>query len=280
MKNLESKYLVAVSGGVDSVVLLDMLVHKHKNLIVAHFDHGIRPNSHEDADFVKGLALKYNLPYVYKKEQLDKNSSEDLARQRRYKFLRHQAKLQNATIVTAHHLDDVIETIIINLIRGTGWRGLAVMGAKDIKRPLLNYNKKELLNYAKRNNVKWQEDETNLSNVYTRNVVRRKFKVSEDVKKQLQALHVEQLRLKDEIEKELTSLLKFIEIKPNIYSRYFINNIDAASAHEIIRHITNGQLLPAQIDETVHAIKTFRKGATFEASKNIKVKLDTRFFTL
>ena len=279
MQESPKKYLVAVSGGVDSVVLLDMLVKQHKNILVAHFDHGIRADSSEDAVFVRQLATKYKVPFFTEREELGSDASEEKARQARYKFLRRIAKSQEAEIVTAHHLDDVIETIIINLTRGTGWRGLAVLNAEGISRPLINLEKTEIINYAKQNNLEWREDSTNLSNVYMRNIVRHKTRLTKEQKKELQILHQEQIRLAREIKSEVTSLLKLV-LKDEKISRYFINSIDQASAYEIIRELTKGELLPMQIDQAVNAVKTQQAGKTFEASKNIKIHFNTRFFTL
>ena len=81
------KYIVAVSGGVDSVVLLDLLSKTDSELVVAHFNHGIRNNSGEDADFVKQLAKKYKLDYEEEKANLGPNASEEIARKARYDFL-------------------------------------------------------------------------------------------------------------------------------------------------------------------------------------------------
>ena len=279
MKVSPKKYLIAVSGGVDSVVLLDMLAKKHENILVAHFDHGIREDSKEDAIFVRQLAVKYGVKFFTKREELGANASEEKARRARYKFLRELSEKQNATIVTAHHLDDVAETIIINMVRGTGWRGLAVLNAEDIYRPLINFKKQEIINYAKQNNLKWREDSTNSLNVYMRNIVRHKIDLNNEQKNELQILHQEQIRLAKEIKSEVTSLLKSIK-NDNKISRYFINSIDQASAYEIIRELTKGELTPSQIDSVINAIKTQRNGTIFEASKNIKIHFTTRFFTL
>lgn len=279
MKVSPKKYLIAISGGVDSVVLLDMLAKKHKNILVAHFDHGIREDSKEDAIFVRQLAVKYGVKFFTKREELGANASEEKARRARYKFLRELSEKQNATIVTAHHLDDVVETIIINMVRGTGWRGLAVLNAEDIYRPLINFEKQEIINYAKQNNLKWREDSTNSLNVYMRNIVRHKIDLNNEQKNELQILHQEQIRLAKEIKSEVTSLLKSIK-NDNKISRYFINSIDQASAYEIIRELTKGELTPSQIDSVINAIKTQRNGTIFEASKNIKIHFTTRFFTL
>lgn len=280
MNKGQVKYLVAVSGGVDSVVLLDVLKKQDKNIVVAHFDHGIRQDSATDAQFVADLARKYDADFFSKREELGPNVSEDFARTRRYNFLRQLAEEQNARLVTAHHLDDVIETIAINLMRGTGWRGLAVLNADDIERPLIDWQKKEIIDYAQKYNLSWREDSTNQLNVYTRNIVRRKIKQDEDARKELQILYHQQLKLAREIKSELSSLLKNLEITDGQFSRYFINSIDNASAYEISRELVRGELMPNQLDRMIVAIKTNRSGTVFEASKKIKVHFSTRFFAL
>ncbi len=174
------KYIVAVSGGVDSVVLLDLLSnvqHPTSNvqLIVAHFDHGIRDDSKKDADFVKDLAKKYKLPFELGEGQLGKDASEAMARDKRYNFLKAvQQKHQATAIITAHHQDDLIETSVINLLRGTGRRGLSSLKSRsEILRPLLDYSKKQLLDHAKKHELEWREDSTNEDTKYLRNKVRK-----------------------------------------------------------------------------------------------------------
>ena len=175
------KYVVAVSGGVDSVVLLDILSKQPDlELIVAHFDHGVRFDSGIDAIFVAGLAKKYGLKFELKREELGPDVSEDVARTRRYDFLRSVAKKHNAQLVTAHHADDVIETIAINLLRGTGWRGLAVLDS-DVVRLLTGVKKSEIIDYANDHKLMWHDDSTNFENKYLRNRVRHHTNNLEDI---------------------------------------------------------------------------------------------------
>ena len=169
------KYVLAVSGGVDSVVLLDILSkNKDLDLIVAHFDHGIRPDSIDDQLFVKNLAKKYGLKYEFDKGNLGKNASEAEAREARYNFLNTvKEKYATQAIITAHHQDDVIETSMINLIRGTGRQGLTSLKSNsEIIRPLLFVSKADLLKYAKDHNLVWNEDSTNTDKKYLRNKLR------------------------------------------------------------------------------------------------------------
>ncbi len=168
-------YLVAVSGGVDSVALLHALQKKPGlELVVAHFDHGIRDDSTEDRKFVQALAQDNGLKFVYEEGRLGSQASEAQARDARYTFLRKALKDTDAqAIVTAHHQDDVLETAIINLLRGTGRKGLtSLANQKEIERPLLNIPKRGLIAYAQDQGLQWREDSTNQNTDYLRNYVR------------------------------------------------------------------------------------------------------------
>lgn len=178
---LAGKYVVAVSGGVDSVVLLHMctqMINDKRSTIkvlVAHFDHGIRPDSAADCVFVRDLAAKYGLPFFSERAELGAGASEAKARETRYRFLRKIQMQEKAdAIVTAHHQDDVLETIIINWMRGTRSRGLSSLrSTPEIRRPLLGMTKQQILNYASRHNLRWREDSTNADETYLRNYVRK-----------------------------------------------------------------------------------------------------------
>lgn len=272
-----AKYIVAVSGGVDSVVLLDLL-HKtgEHQLVVAHFDHGIRPDSAEDANFVAGLAEKYDLSFVSERAELGPGASEEMARNYRYAFLREVAKNHNGKIVTAHHADDVIETIALNLHRGTGWRGLAVLDS-DIVRPLLHIHKEFLIEYAKDNGLKWHEDSTNASDAYTRNRLRKKLQdLDNNHRGRLIELRDEQISIKKQIETEVRHL---VGSGPE-YSRYFFINAPRAAAIECLRHITDGKLTRPQLSRALDAIKSAKPKTIFQAGSSISFSFTTRNFFL
>lgn len=167
------KYVVAVSGGVDSMMLLDLLSNRDDlDLVVTHYDHGIREDSAQDTKLVQDVAKKLGLKFETEKGELGPDASEAQAREARYDFLRRMAKKHKTdAIATAHHQDDAVETLIINLLRGTGRRGV-LKETKEIKRPLLKTSKEEILEYAKSNNLQWREDSTNADTKYLRNYVR------------------------------------------------------------------------------------------------------------
>jgi tRNA(Ile)-lysidine synthetase-like protein len=178
------KYIIAVSGGVDSMVLLNILYKKISteaqsqnivlSVVVAHFNHGIRQDSKADETLVQKTAKKYNLPFEVGYGRLGKNASEQKARNRRYKFLETiKTKYSADAIITAHHQDDFIETAFLNILRGSGHRGLAAMKVnQQVKRPLLHVNKESILRYANKHRIKWIEDSTNQDESYLRNYIR------------------------------------------------------------------------------------------------------------
>jgi len=272
-----NRLVIAVSGGVDSVVLLDMLSKiPGVDLIVAHFDHGIRDDSADDAIFVAELAKKYGLPFEVKREELGKKVSEDKARTRRYLFLREVAKKYDAKLVTAQHADDAIETIAINVSRGTGWRGLAAMDS-DVIRPLINMTKDEIIDYAKRHKLSWRDDSTNLSEAYLRNRLRHQMTTMDsDEKRQLLGLWSEQKALKKAVDKEVNQL---IGAGPD-YSRYFFTHIDETSALECLRSVTRAMLTRPQLKKALHAIKTAKPHKIYLAGAGVQIKFASRNFTV
>jgi len=160
------------------MVLLDLLAKLPDiKSIVAHYDHGIRPDSKADRLFVKKMAKAYGLPFVYDQGKLGPKASEAEARVARYSFLEKTRQASGArAVVTAHHQDDQLETAFINTIRGTGRRGItALRNRPTMMRPLLNIPKRELVAHAQSNGLKWREDSTNQDTRYLRNSIRLKI---------------------------------------------------------------------------------------------------------
>ncbi len=260
----KDKLIVAVSGGVDSVVLLDMLVQAGEyDLIVAHIDHGIRPESAEDARFVRGLAHKYSCQFETTELDLGSTASEDLARQKRYQFLFQLSKKHNAKIATGHHCDDVIGSVAINLHRGTGWRGLAVMNRAGIVRPLLSKTKAAIYDHALKNRLEWVEDKTNSSPKYLRNRLRvSTINLPKTNIKKLTNLRDEQVKIAAGINSEAMQLAVIFG-----NNRYPFAMINPRAAKEILR-VRFPNLEPAALERALLAIKTARPGTQHEMSKN------------
>lgn len=277
---MKKTYIVAVSGGIDSVVLLHMLSRQNDaRVIVAHFDHGIRGDSADDARFVAGLAKQYGFPFVEKREELGARASEAFARERRYMFLREQAKKFHGHIVTAHHADDALETIAINITRGTGWRGLAVFAGSDISRPLLGFTKTALRRYALRHRLEWVEDSTNMTLAYLRNRLRaRTAKLSFRERQQLAELRSRQIILKHAIEKEAKRFLR----DDHTYERYFLISLSNEAAIELLRQMVKNatEKTPSrpQAERALLAIKTAKPGAKFQMGDGVELQYKSRQF--
>jgi tRNA(Ile)-lysidine synthase len=208
--------ILAVSGGVDSMVMLDLVIwsHPRENIIVAHFDHSLRwEESDADRLFVANYCEKKNIAFEVEKMDIsslareEKSSIEAVARKYRYIFLEKMAEKYRAKyILTAHHLDDRIETVIFNLIRGSKLGGIHALSRTqyrhrearsdpenwnldchenfsqkqknllamtgNIFRPLLHITKNEILEYAREHHIEYREDSTNTDTTYLRNHLR------------------------------------------------------------------------------------------------------------
>jgi tRNA(Ile)-lysidine synthase len=171
--------LVAVSGGIDSMVLLHLFRASAPDLGItisaAHFDHAMRSASAADAEWLAGVCAAWKIPLISERTQ-SALYGENAARNARYAFLADAAARTHATrIATAHHADDQIETVLFRLMRGTGLRGLSgiPMRRGAIIRPLLRFRKAELEAYAADNSIRFRQDETNATDAYARNRIRR-----------------------------------------------------------------------------------------------------------
>lgn len=197
--------LLGVSGGPDSLTMLFLFNKLKKKLGVeiaaAHLDHGFRKESKSEAEFVKRFAAKLeidfycralNLPQIIKSK---KTSAEAESRYQRFKFFKEVMLKNNFDLLSlAHHNDDQAETVLLNLFRGSGLNGLVGIEAKssyqDIKiiHPLLEFSKKEILDYSKAQQLKPRFDSSNQENIYSRNIIRNKIfpivesKINENVK--------------------------------------------------------------------------------------------------
>ena len=187
--NKEDKIAIALSGGVDSIVLFHLLVTEYKDsykqLVVFHINHGLREESYEEAEFVEKFVKDFDVKF-YKEElnmsdlERDSHTSEEmLARELRYQAFNKMAKSEGVTkLLTAHHKNDQVENILMRLLTGRSIdHSLAIceeieMAGLTIYRPLLNSLKAELEEYAKEKNLHYYVDATNFDTDYTRNNIR------------------------------------------------------------------------------------------------------------
>jgi tRNA(Ile)-lysidine synthase len=171
----EDRVAVAVSGGLDSVCLLDLLLETrgwHRGQVeVVTVDHGTRPDSAADADFVTGLAEERGLPLVRFNLHLGEAASEAACRAARFQVF---DSLDADVVALAHQRNDQAETVLVNLLRGTGPAGLEGMAWRRGRyvRPLLDISRAELEAWAAERGLAWREDPTNTSPQFLRNRIR------------------------------------------------------------------------------------------------------------
>ena len=179
--------VVGVSGGPDSMALLNVLINLNNNnlsykIIVAHVNHGIRKEADEETKFVEEFCQKNNIQCFIKKENVNelakqnKIGTEEAGRNLRYSFFEEVAIKNNANkIATAHTANDNAETVLMNIIRGSGTSGLkGIEPKRDNKfiRPLIECTRAEIEKYCEEKNLNPKEDKNNKENIYTRNKIR------------------------------------------------------------------------------------------------------------
>ena len=233
-KNIEdgSTVVVAVSSGPDSMALLNLLldVRKDKKLkvVVAHIHQNLREESDEEFEFTKKYASDKKCEFEYTKfEEYETNSIENEARERRYEFFESVLKkYKSKYLLTAHHGDDLIETILMRLTRGSslgGYSGFKKISKRDgysILRPLIFYTKDEILDYLKENDIPYRIDKTNFSKKYTRN--RYRLDILPLLKNEDKDVHKKYLKFSEELEEISSFMENYINVR---YEEVVKNNM-------------------------------------------------------
>ena len=178
----QKKWLLAVSGGLDSMTMLHLMLKSKVSVAVAHCNFALRAHeSEQDALFVQNFCLEHQIPcfvntFDTKQYALNhKFSTQMAARELRYNWFENLRQSEGFDFIcTAHHLDDQLETFLINLSRGTGIHGLTGIPAmqNNICRPLLTFSRAQIENYAQSHKISWREDASNQSDSYLRNKIR------------------------------------------------------------------------------------------------------------
>lgn len=276
------KLILAVSGGMDSMALLTM--YAHADIIVAHIDHGTRKSSAEDADFVRQKCQELGVKFYETKLELGEGVSEELARKKRYEFLKTIQEKEGGTLCTAHHLDDVLESIAINLIRGTGWRGLTPFYGDELVRPFIISKmwKRDVLKFAGKQNICFRQDPTNYEADYLRNRVREKMtELDETVRANIIELFEKQNELRNKIEKLVTELAKQTIVGKNFHKKELFLRADEKVALEILREVClmhGYSLTRKQLADFLAATKTYAPHKKFNLPKNHFVTILKNYF--
>ena len=246
--------ITATSGGPDSMALLSLLIKLSKTkkitIICAHVNHNLRKESQEEAIMVEKYANENNL--IFEKMEINhyEGNTENYARTQRYNFFEKLIKKYNATyLLTAHHGDDLTETILMRMVRGSSLKGysgfqeITDKGNYKIYRPLITKTKDELLNYVKTNNIPYAVDKTNFSEEYTRN--RYRLNILPILKKENKSVHLKFLKFSetlklydDHINKEVNEKLNKVYQNNNLNLKLFENE-DELIKRKILYQILN-----------------------------------------
>lgn len=224
----DEKVLLTVSGGIDSVVLAHALHQLGYRFAIAHCNFHLRNNeSDEDENFVKQLAINLNVDLHRKDfDPISKSDAEGISIQMAARDLRYAwfEEVREANrlhkIVTAHHQNDVLETVLLNLVRGSGIAGFHGIKASNghIVRPLLFATREEIENYALENGIVWREDSSNSSNKYARNLIRNQVipllkqlnpSLEQTIKSTTEKILLTESFLQSELENKTKSLLNW-----------------------------------------------------------------------
>ena len=260
------KILIWVSGWVDSIFLLNFLEQKFEkeNLVIWHFNHNLRwKESDEDEFFVKKIAEKKWIKFFSEKAEKNLIKSEDDARKIRYQFLQKIFEKENCDFLAiAHHKNDQVETLFLQMLRWTAnfspMKEFSENFWMKIWRPILDFSKQEILDFAKKNNLKRREDSTNSENFFTRNKIRNKiFPELKKINKNFWENLIKMAKISQEnffyLEKNLfEKLKKFLDFEENFsdknqvfqkffeqkkFSKKFFNELDISLKKILIKKI-------------------------------------------
>lgn len=282
------KQVLAISGGIDSMLMLSMSTYDNRNcedVVVAHYNHKMRPSADADAEFVREWARYYGVPFYYDEAKPGEIKSEEQAREKRYAFLRKVAKEVGGEIWTAHHVNDLVESVAINISRGTGWRGLVPFTDESIHRFFLEFthSKREILDMASiyRNNVTFRQDPTNNESTYLRNRLREKLSLMEeyDLHVFYAGYYLPQTNLRRRIDNIIARLLP----EDGRYERSWFYEMDDKVALEILRAglLKSGvSATRPQIMEFLSAIRTYAPHKKFNLPGDKLVTIYKDYFVL
>ena len=275
-----SYIIIATSGGPDSMVLLTLLstVKKEKNLklVCAHVNHKLRKESEAEAKMVKKYCEKENIIFEYMTIDEYKGNTENYARKKRYKFFDKLIKKYSSPyLLTAHHGDDLTETIMMRLIRGSslkGYAGFNEITEKDgykIFRPLITKTKSELLKYACDNQIPYALDKTNDSDAFTRNRIRKY--ILPRLKEENKNVHLKFLEFSktlSETDEYFKNLLD--KIIPNIYKENKLNIELFLQEEPLIQKKIIGYILEKTYQNNINLINDNHVNNILSTIKNLK----------
>lgn len=282
-------YVIAVSTGVDSMVLLDLAVENKLNIVVAHVNHNKREQSNIEENFIKEYCLKNNIKLEILQYTHEKDNFQNEARNARYNFFYNVAIKHNAKkILTAHHSYDNVETILINILRGSnlkGYAGITNTTYNDIiiQRPLIQFNKNEIYNYANNNNIRYFEDDSNNDSTYLRNNIRNNVlnnlqNINEDFEKKFTQYSELLLESYDFIRS--TSISNIINNKVNINT---YKNLHKCIQKDILNYLFEQNNLTSsktKINDCINLLLNNNVNVSYDINKGYKLIKEYEYFYL
>ena len=267
--------VVATSGGPDSMCLLNLIKNTNLKIICAHVNHKLREESEEEAIMVKDYCTSNNITYEYYEITNYRGNTENYAREKRYKFFEKTLKKYNSKyLLTAHHGDDLIETILMRIIRGNldnlvGFKKLTKRDNYYIYRPLIIKTKEDILKYCKDNKIKYAVDKTNFEDTYTRNRIRKY--ILPELKKENQNIHQNFIKLSNKIEEyeEYINIDAENKVK-EIYKNEIISIKKINKEEELIKEKIIYKILKKIYKENIKLIKTKHINSIINALENKK----------
>ncbi|MBR4830959.1 MAG: tRNA lysidine(34) synthetase TilS [Bacilli bacterium] len=288
--------VLAISGGPDSMVLFDLFLKLRDflelTLVCAHINHSLREESKEEYEFVKEFCNKNNVIFEGTTFENYTSNIEGEAHDRRYAFFEELIKKYNASyLATAHHGDDLVETILMKITRGSsldGYSGFNKISKRDgysLIRPLIFYTKEEILKYANDNNIEYRLDKTNESDNYTRN--RYRNHVLPVLKNENKDIHLKYLKFSEELSKTSSFVNKYVSNKYKEVVKDNIINLDLLKEEEdyIIEkviyeylkenYLDNYKLIESKhIDSIISIIKSNKPNLSVFLPNNIIIRKD------
>ncbi len=265
-------FLLSVSGGLDSIVLLDVMlkIKPHAEFKIFHYHHGPSADTEQYefrnkcADLVSNTVLKLNSQKIkyFSDKSLNQLDSEELARLARWDSLNLIKKVTDI-VITGHHLDDQVETILLKLIRGTSIEGLSAfkMWNQMVFRPFINFNKSELLKYAQDHDLVWFDDPSNQKSDYLRNWVRNEW---------LQALEIKKPGARENLARSLVRVAESAQGDSTFEQLYLSNceNLHLSRSWFLLLP-KNDQLRTLALYLKAHSIYNFTSGQLEEIRKRL-----------
>ena len=279
-------YLIAVSGGVDSMLLVELMFQEKLPIHVLHVNYHLRGiESEEDELLVRNYCKSNNIPItiksIYLKEKLeaDGGNLQNEARKVRYDFFQKELnKVSNSKLVLAHHLNDQLETFFLQLLRNAGIAGLSGMKSVNNKllRPLLNFKKEEIYSLAIERKISWREDKSNAKNDYSRNRLRNEIiplLITEIPSLENSILLLQEIFEENLLETHQKINTIYLEIEKLSYLKIATwNQLQSIEKIELLKKLA----IPTSLFDAFNQLTQAQKGAKIQWKSNQQQKLVIR----